>query len=105
VLNGWGLSVLVEPAVLVLSELMTNSVQHARSPRTYPIETRYVRGVSEIRIEVHDAGGGRPEPRTAAVDDETGRGLTLVEVLTGGRWGVSGNGSAGKTVWAFIGTG
>lgn len=53
-----------------------------------------------MRIEVHDAGGLTPEFREALADEEGGRGLGLVDVLTGGAWGVSDRDGPGKAVLA-----
>ncbi|MFH8221438.1 ATP-binding protein [Streptomyces sp. NPDC018057] len=103
-LEGWGLENLGDAAELVLSELVTNAVRHARSPQGRLVETRYERVGHAVRIEVHDACGTRPVPCAASVEDEQGRGLSLVDVLTGGRWGVRARGGVGKAVWALIGT-
>ncbi|MFE3587402.1 ATP-binding protein [Streptomyces niveus] len=60
-LTGWGLSALEDSATLVLSELVTNAVRHARVPSGREIETRFLpmgRPVPDgLRIEVHDAWG------------------------------------------------
>lgn len=53
-----------------------------------------------MRIEVHDSDRNRPERREPSADDDSGRGLALVDALTGGRWGVSGRAGIGKLVWA-----
>jgi putative ATP-grasp target RiPP len=98
----WGLPELREPAQLVLSELFTNAVRHARAPRGRDVGTRYERVPGGVRIEVHDAGDARPVRRAAAVDAEAGRGLALVEALTGARWGVSDRTGVGKLVWAVV---
>jgi hypothetical protein len=55
-----------------------------------------------LRLEVSDAGVGRPEVRNTNEDEIGGRGLLLVEALTH-RWGVlEREGGIGKTVWAEI---
>lgn len=100
----WGLVGLSDPAELVLSELMTNALRHTETSRHARIETRYLRAEGGVRIEVHDDSGVQPKARTAGADDEDGRGLALVEVLTGGRWGVRREGGGGrKAVWAVVG--
>ncbi|MFJ2632594.1 hypothetical protein ACIO6U_11655 [Streptomyces sp. NPDC087422] len=53
-----------------------------------------------VRIEVHDAGSGKPERVRASASAESGRGLDLVDALTGGEWGVSDRDGVGKMVWA-----
>lgn len=89
-----------DSAVLVLSELLTNSLRHARDPEGRHIETRFEHRINGVRIEVHDAGEAKPELREASPEEESGRGLTLVHVLTGGQWGVSNREGTGKLVWA-----
>jgi anti-sigma regulatory factor (Ser/Thr protein kinase) len=100
----WGLDGLADCAELVLSELMTNAVRHAGSPRGRLVETRYERVAGScVRIEVHDANDGVPQMRRAGEDDEGGRGLALVDALTGRRWGVGSRQGVGKLVWALVG--
>lgn len=53
---------------------------------------------------MHDANENRPELRQLSADAESGRGLALVDALTGGRWGVSGRAGVGKLVWAECAT-
>jgi serine/threonine-protein kinase RsbW len=102
-LADWGLAAVEDQALLVLSELMSNAVRHARVPVGRRIETRYAPAAGGgIRIEVHDAAAGLPQVRHPDDDDETGRGLALVDVITGGRWGVSPREGAGKRVWALV---
>ncbi|MET9220704.1 ATP-binding protein [Streptomyces sp. NPDC088197] len=104
-LKGWGLEDLTDSAVLILSELFTNAVVHARVAGR-DVQTRYVRTPGGVRIEVHDAGDGRPEPRVAAESDEDGRGLALVNAVAGpGHWGVGERDGVGKMVWAECGLG
>lgn len=104
-LTEWGLPELRDAAELVLSELVTNAIVHARSPRGRLIETR-VRRLPDgrVRIEVHDANTNPPVLRGSSDTDEGGRGLLLVDALTGHQWGVTGRGGVGKAVWAVIGT-
>lgn len=102
VLDGWDLGHLAEPAVLVLSELLTNSVRHTRAPRDRLIETRYERTADGLRIEVHDADPTPPLLQNPSADGESGRGLALVDVLTAGRWGVAARNGIGKRTWAVV---
>lgn len=99
-LDGWGLAVISDDALLVLSELLTNAVRHARVSRGREIETRYFREPQGVRIEVHDAAQNWPQPRMP--DVYGGRGLTVVSALAA-RWGTEVRDvGIGKSVWAVI---
>ncbi|MGW5349437.1 ATP-binding protein [Streptomyces sp. NPDC004031] len=100
-LGDWGLAHLSGAAELVVSELVTNSVRHARDPRGHVIRTQFERLGRGVRIEVHDAGESKPEQRDVSGEEESGRGLALVDAITGGRWGVSDREGVGKMVWAL----
>ncbi|WP_405582168.1 ATP-binding protein [Streptomyces sp. NBC_01190] len=99
-LDSWELPHLTEAAQLIVSELVTNAVRHGRPPYGHLIGTRFERLGSGVRIEVHDANDSKPEHREAPEDAESGRGLALVDALTGGQWGVSDRNGPGKMVWA-----
>jgi len=92
-LHLWGYEGVVDDAVLLVSELVTNAVIHARTP----VDLVVRRVGSALRIEVFDDGHGVPEPRYADLDDSAGRGLGLVQALAT-RWGVDDK-AGGKTVW------
>ncbi|MEU9503602.1 ATP-binding protein [Streptomyces sp. NPDC048196] len=94
VLNDWGLNGAADMAVLLVSELVTNSLRHA----TGPIGVRMVLlSAGELLVEVSDPLPDPPQERTAAPDDEGGRGLQLV-ACSSRRWGTR-RGKSGKTVW------
>ncbi|MFI6808260.1 ATP-binding protein [Streptomyces luteogriseus] len=57
-LGEWGLSSIEDPAVLVLSEILTNAIRHGHLRQISEIETRYLRIGSGVRIEVHDGVHG-----------------------------------------------
>lgn len=87
-----------ETAVLLFSELVTNAVRHSRV-RDRHIGARCVLRAGVLRVEVSDAGDGRPVRRTARDDDESGRGLALVAALAVD-WGTCPRlYGIGKTVW------
>jgi len=91
-LGQWGLHGLVDVTVLLVSELVTNSLRYAHGP----IDVRMVRG-SSLLVEVSDPLPDPPRKRSANEDDEGGRGLQLV-ARTSRRWGTR-HGPLGKTVW------
>ncbi|MEV7771983.1 ATP-binding protein [Kitasatospora sp. NPDC086791] len=89
-------------AELLLGELFANAVQHSDAPDDRLIEVRFAVIGDRLRIEVHDAGTGRPSVRSAVPDDEHGRGLFLVNELAE-RWGCCPrSGGIGKFVWALV---
>lgn len=71
-LGEWGLSSIEDPAVLVLSEILTNAIRHGHLRQIGEIETRYLRIGSGLRIEVHD---GIHEFRQVITDSGTVRDL------------------------------
>ncbi|WP_371602834.1 ATP-binding protein [Streptomyces sp. NBC_01220] len=92
-----------DEAELVLSELVTNAVR-VPVPGDRMVGVRIeCRGRGEfLRLEVSDAGPGRPEVRRPDELDKGGRGLLLVEALAH-RWGVDvRRAGIGKTVWAEL---
>lgn len=89
---------MLETAELLLSELVTNAVQHARVAPGREIEVRYELSGSHLRIEVADASDEQPQQHTADDNDERGRGLLLVEHLAA-KWGMSPRNIVGKSVW------
>lgn len=93
----------LDTAELVLSELVTNALR-ARAPHDRQVGVHIAHSEEDglLRLEVSDAGEGRPEVRNPSEDEAGGRGLLLVEALTH-RWGVQERkGGIGKTVWAEI---
>jgi anti-sigma regulatory factor (Ser/Thr protein kinase) len=91
-LSDWGLDEAAFTTELVISELVTNAIRHARSP----IQLRLIRDRTLI-CEVSDGSSTAPHPRRAREFDEGGRGLLLVSQLTE-RWG-SRQTPHGKTIW------
>ena len=94
VLHSWRLSEMTEgDAELLMSEVCSNAVRHAESDFT--VVVRY--DGARVRVEVGDGSRALPQPRESTVDDESGRGLFLVEQLALA-WGVSPT-VEGKRVW------
>ncbi|MDB1086732.1 ATP-binding protein [Streptomyces sp. ACA25] len=98
----WGQPGLVDSAVLIVSELATNVVRHAGGAGgTFALTLRLETGA--LVVEVSDCGRqGRPEPREAGTEEESGRGLALVGALAQ-TWGVR-TGQGGRTVWVRLAT-
>ena len=71
--------------VLLVSELVTNSVKHSRATNG-AIELVACITPDVVRVEVSDDGEGFDPPPLADDDAESGRGLQLVQALAD-RWG------------------
>lgn len=95
-LEEWGLEDLDYDASVVLSELVTNAVLHAKTQ----IDLKLSHGQT-LRLEVCDSSATLPAPRGPHPSSTTGRGLHLVAALTSA-WGFESS-SNGKVVWAEFG--
>ncbi len=93
-----GVSHRLDDLAVVVSELVTNAVEHGRGPVALEIEADPGDGVL---VRVTDAGEGEPTVLPASRTRRRGRGLALVRALAD-RWGVD-RGPTGKTVWASFG--
>ncbi|MEU6931482.1 ATP-binding protein [Streptomyces sp. NPDC046385] len=102
-LRAWQLdSVIGDVTILLVSELVTNSLRYASGP----IGVRLVRLRADgsgpghgpaLLVEVSDPLPDGPTERPAGPEDEGGRGLQLV-ACSARRWGTRA-GRTGKTVW------
>jgi signal transduction histidine kinase len=101
-LPAWGLAGHVRLAELIVSELVTNALNHGDGP--VALRLSYAGG--DLRVEVHDHGAGRPARQHATTDDECGRGLQLLDgliALHGGERGViDDHAGSGKTVYVAV---
>jgi MEDS: MEthanogen/methylotroph, DcmR Sensory domain len=95
-LAGWGLDHLVGDAVLVASELATNAVTHGSSP----FRTSLVRTGDVVRVSVEDGSRAWPRYQHALPDDQDGRGMAIVAVLSR-RTGCDST-ARGKVAWAEL---
>ena len=92
-LAAWGCAHKADDARLLVSEVLTNSVQHAEGPVVLHLR----RTATELAVEISDLSPHLPQPRLAAQDEESGRGLILVDTLAD-NWGVRPD-EQGKTTW------
>ncbi len=95
-LRSWNLDTAVDDATLLVSELVTNAILHARTP----VDLVVRRVKASVRVEVFDEGSGVAQPLYPELEDSAGRGLGLVQAVAN-RWGVD-EADIGKTVWFEI---
>lgn len=99
VLGAWRLPALLDPLLLIVSELVGNAVRHGRPP----VGLLLRRTGPGVRVEVHDEEAAAPMlgaglPAEAA---ESGRGTYLVEAMAA-ETGVEQVPGDGKVVWATV---
>lgn len=82
---------------LLTSELLTNAVRHGRGGA---VTLRLLCFHDRVTVEVTDFSTRGPRMRRAGVEDESGRGLMLVQALAQ-TWGTRPS-SGGKTVWCTV---
>jgi PAS domain S-box-containing protein len=87
---------LIDDAVLVTSELITNAMLHG----TAPIDLRVHANQAMVMLEVQDRGMLHPRKVRATPEDEHGRGLQIVNALCD-RWGTRFT-DDGKSVWCLL---
>ena len=83
----------VETAVLLVTELVSNAIQHGGGSALVDADVDRTR----LRVSVADSDPRLPTAALAAIDAERGRGLLLVEALSS-RWGATPL-DDGKVVW------
>jgi anti-sigma regulatory factor (Ser/Thr protein kinase) len=87
--------------VLVISELVTNSVRHAGLEASEPVQLSVRIEGDTVRVAVRDPGPGfRPPPTPSDPAHAGGWGLVLVDQLAE-KWGVDHDGEA-NVVWCEL---
>ena len=78
----------LQDAMLLVSELVTNAVRHAPSGGIPEVELRLKLDPERVRVVVSDPGAGFiAEPRLPTASESSGWGLYLVDRIAD-RWGV-----------------
>ncbi|WP_129312323.1 ATP-binding protein [Streptomyces sp. L2] len=95
-LRAWGLHRYVDPALLLLSELVTNAIWHGSGQR---IGVCLSRASGMVEIQAWGGPVSALTPRSPGLLDENGRGLLLVDMVADA-WGVNDAG----WVWCTITT-
>jgi anti-sigma regulatory factor (Ser/Thr protein kinase) len=91
----------VGDAALVVSELLSNAIRHARPLPGASLQVAWAVDDESVEVAVSDGGAPtRPHPGHASVSSLGGRGLDIVEYLAR-TWGVRTD-PAGLTVWAIL---
>jgi anti-sigma regulatory factor (Ser/Thr protein kinase) len=91
----------IADAALVLSELLSNAIRHARPLSGSRLQVTWVLQGASVEVAVCDGGSmTRPHAEHAPVSSLGGRGLGIVEHLAR-TWGVRCD-DLGVTVWAVL---
>ncbi|MFE9559647.1 ATP-binding protein [Streptomyces sp. NPDC006487] len=99
----WNLEGLVDDALLIVSELVTNAATHGLGPIWHSLTTVAVdEATMSVHMVVGDSGPGwrSPEPVRATSLDTSGRGLGIVDALAT-FWGTVQT-AVGHEVWADL---
>jgi len=97
-LADWGLESLADDGTVIVSELVTNAIQHARR-ESIRVTVEWA-DAECVRVGVVDFSQAPPVKRASALEDERGRGLALVDELAEA-WGTQLL-PWGKRVWADL---
>ena len=98
-LRHWGLDRLTEPAVLVVSELVTKALVHNQGGA---VDFALSYANDTVRIAVSVGSPGQPRKQDVSPDSKGGRGLFLVDWIAtehDGEWGTTGD---GKTTYCTL---
>jgi anti-sigma regulatory factor (Ser/Thr protein kinase) len=87
-----------DQAQLIVSELVTNVIRHATG---HEATVRLEQHADRLVVAVVDPDSAPPRVTRAALDDEGGRGLHLVDAVAD-RWGTRTLVSGGKIVWCEL---
>ncbi|WP_242454304.1 ATP-binding protein [Bailinhaonella thermotolerans] len=91
----------VDDAVLVVSELLSNALRHARPLPSGQVKVAWTCTGDRVRVAVSDGGAAtEPRARRPGLSSLGGRGLDIVEHLSES-WGVAHEGPI-TTVWAEV---
>lgn len=92
-LYGWDADAFEESATLLVSEVVTNVLLHAKTEAALVVRL----GGDRLRVEVHDGSRLLPTAKHYGVEATTGRGIGLLDAMSAA-WGVQATAS-GKVVW------
>jgi anti-sigma regulatory factor (Ser/Thr protein kinase) len=90
--------VMRQRVALLLSELVTNAIQHGGAGPHETIQVRLSATRERVRVEVHDPGARGPVPTDRLEAETGGYGLLLVDRLADG-WGREQTNAGGSLAW------
>ncbi len=96
-LAAWDAEGAADDALLIVSELVTNALLHARTGMTITVVDE---SPDAVRLSVSDGSAQAPQERHFSPESGTGRGLHLLDALAL-EWGVDQH-AGGKTVWCRV---
>lgn len=103
ILTRWRMTELADDVQAITTELVSNAIAAVKVAAEHPVLLTLHDRPPELRIHVWDHGPGEPAHQTAGADEESGRGLAIVNTLTGRQWGwYPTPASGGKVVWAVL---
>lgn len=95
---------LLDDAALVVSELVGNALRHGAPLPGGGLDAAWEMAPDSVHVEVTDGGEGHDDERSwtraGSADDESGRGLAIIGMLSR-RWG-AGRTSVGRCVWVDL---
>ncbi|WP_411092762.1 ATP-binding protein [Streptomyces sp. 049-1] len=97
----YGLEAMTDDVMLIVSELLTNALQHSGTTEIRLVIT-VADGALRVRVRVRDGMPAPATPRRPGPAAESGRGLLLVDAVAkenGGAWGTS---EAGAETWCCL---
>jgi hypothetical protein len=105
-LHEWGVAGRCDDIAIVVSELVTNALQHARpacrsTQAGWPIQLGLLHPGHRVICAVADASKAVPAPREPDFLDESGRGLHVIAALSD-QWGYTTSLDTGKVIWALF---
>lgn len=97
-----GLNELEADARQVVSEIVTNAIEaHRRERIEGPVRLTLLAGLRTVLIAVRDASVAQPVPACPGSDDESGRGLLIVDARAA-TWDTKVAPGGGKTVRVLL---
>ncbi|MFC9425831.1 ATP-binding protein [Streptomyces sp. NPDC056987] len=95
-LRYWHLDLLIDPAALGVTELLTNVHRHAHPDKRCTVDVELL--LERLMVSVSDHDPRLPTVHHATLSDTGGRGLALIAAVSES-WGIHSRGDTGKSIW------